>query len=176
MKRSLARLLAAPAFVLALLAGAACESSAPAEAPLDTRLVTHAVVVGAPSSAGLAYVEAVADAHEQADADPERSLEPLLAALEPEPPANDGSAELLHYELLARATELLLARGESERVLELLEDRLSPSTSLPIDRASARCLVALGDAGAHTGDLALAMGSYARALDMLTLLLEEVES
>ncbi|HVH98484.1 MAG TPA: hypothetical protein VM869_07235, partial [Enhygromyxa sp.] len=65
--------------------------------------------------------------------------------------------------------------GEAERALALLEPQLATSVSLPIDRASARCLVSLGDAAAQTGDHALAMGSYARALELLSLLLEEVE-
>jgi hypothetical protein len=53
---------------------------------------------------------------------------------------------------------------------------MDPAISLPIDRASGRGLIALGDAAAQTGDHRLAMGSYARALELLSLLLEEVES
>lgn len=149
----------------------------PREQPLDTRLETHAVLDGKPSAAGLIYVQGVAHAHKQADdiADPGERIAVLLAALEQQPPANDGTGELLHYELLARAAELMLEVGDAEAVLALLEPRLETSVSLPIDRASARCLVALGDAAAQTGDHALAMGSYARALEMLSLLLEEVE-
>lgn len=168
---------AAPALALLLaLSSSGCADPQRSEGELDTRLETHAVVAGTPSAAGLAYVEAIARAHEQADADVDGGLERLLDAVALERPVGDGVAELMHYELLARAAELLVARGESERAVELLDERLAPSVSLPVDRAAARCLVALGDAAAHTGDLSLAMGSYARALDMLTLLLEEVES
>lgn len=161
------------------LSASACDR---AEAPpaqtssVDTRLETHAVLPGSPSAAGLAYLEAVAEAHARADAaSGDAAIAILAAAAEREPVAGDGTAELVHYELLARTAEAMLANGEAERALALLAARLGPETSLPIDRAAARGLVALGDAAAQTGDLALAMGSYARALDMLTLLLEEVE-
>ena len=168
---------------LALLVGAtssACTDEQD-EAPtsqLDTRLETHAVLPGQPSAEGLAYVQAMADAHRQADrsSSHEAQLEILHAALELEPPARDGTAELLHYELVARTAELHLARDQHQQALDLLAPRLEPTRSLPIDRAAARCLVNLGDAAAALGDHGLAMSSYARALEMLTLLLEEVES
>lgn len=144
---------------------------------IDTRLEHHSVKVGEASSEGLAYVQAVADAHRQADrlSNTDEALSVLLGAASLTPPAGDGTAEILHYEVLARTSELMLNSQDSEGALELLEPRLESSVSLPVDRASARCLVALGDAASHTGDLALAMGSYSRALDMLTLLIEEVE-
>jgi hypothetical protein len=175
------------AFALALgLFGLACEGGSnesganeagAAESSLDTRLVTHATLPSKPSAAGLAYVQAVAAAHASADriADSKARIDHLLTALDREPPALDGTAELLHYELLARTAELLLETGEAERVLTLLEPWVGTAISLPIDRASARCLVAVGDAAAQTGDHALAMGSYARSLEMLSLLLEEAE-
>lgn len=158
--------------------GEAGNEEAPARAALDTRLETHAPLAGEPTAEGLAYVQAVAEAHRAADQSPDRAaaLEILLAALERSPPPGDGAAELLHYELLARTAELLLASGASEEVVELLGPRLAPERSLPRARALARCLVALGDAAAQSGDHALAMSSYARALELLTLLLEEVET
>lgn len=159
--------------------GAACteDSSKPRERALDTRLETHDVLPGKPSVEGLAYVQAIVEAHREADVldDRQARIDRLLAALEREPPRFDGTAELLYYELLARTAELMLEGGLAERALALLEPRLSTSVSLPVDRASARCLVDLGDAAAQTGDHALAMGSYARALELLSLLLEEVE-
>jgi tetratricopeptide (TPR) repeat protein len=170
------------ACVLALLCfagtGAGCsEDTSKREQPLDTRLETHAVLTGKPSAEGLAYVQAIVDAHQQADALTERQarVDRLSLALELEPPPGDGTAELLRYELLARTAELLLEGGEAERALALLEPQLATSVSLPLDRAAARCLIGLGDAAAQTGDHALAMGSYARALELLSLLLEEVE-
>ena len=165
--------------VLGLLVAPACATDeAEAESPIDARLEHHRVELGRATPAGLAYVQAVAEAHDQADraSSEDDALAILRAAVERTPPSGDGAAELLHYELLARTAELALARGDSEAALALLEPRLDSARSLPVDRASARCLVALGDAANHTGDLALAMGSYARALDMLALLLEEAES
>ncbi len=165
------------ALSLAALVGCGDDRPQPREQALDTRLETHASLPGRPSAAGLEYVEAVAEAHRRADALSDRPAraELLLAALDRQPPSADGTAELLHYELLARTAELLLEHGDAERALAVLEPRLATSLSLPIDRASARCLVALGDAAARTGDHALAMSSYARALELLSLLLEEVE-
>jgi hypothetical protein len=163
--------------MLGMLGMLACtEEPEPAATIMDTRLETHVPLDGEPTVAGLAYVQAVADAHRQADEAPADAPAILLAAVERTPPAGDGPGERLHYELLARTAELLLARGEDIQAMKLLAPRLDPETSLPVDRATARCLVALGDAAAQGGDHALAMGSYARALEVLTLLLEEVES
>lgn len=170
--------LSAIASVLGLLACTPETDDPRGDTALDTRLETHAVLPSEPSAAGLAYVQAIADAHRQADrsSEPHAALEFLTSALERTPPAGDGTAELLHYELLARTAELLLTQDDPERALQLLAPHLAPERSLPIDRASARCLVALGDAATQTGDHAQAMGSYARALELLTLLLEEVET
>lgn len=145
---------------------------------LDTRLVSHAVLDAQPSAAGLAYLEQVVAAHREADAiaEPLARAEPLITALDLSVPERDGMAEIAALELAARASESLLAGEADTRVLALLGPMLPTERSLPIDRASARCLVALGDAAARTGDHALAMGSYARALEMLSLLLEEVDS
>ena len=149
-----------------------------AQLHLDTRLETHALLPGTPSEAGLVYVEALASAHLEADeADsPERALDRLSIALELEPPEGDGVAELLHLELAARAGELMLDTDRHQRCLALLEPLLAPARSLPLDRASARALVIMGDAAARSGDHALAMSSYARALEILSLLFEELES
>jgi hypothetical protein len=154
------------------------ESDPSSASELDTRLVTHAVIEGKPSAAGLAYLEHVVAAHREADGigDPLARAERLLAALERSVPEGDGAAEVVALELAARAGESLLEAEADDRVLALLGPLLPTDRSLPIDRASARCLVALGDAAARTGDHALAMGSYARALEMLSLLLEEVDS
>lgn len=146
--------------------------------PLDTRLVTHAVLEGQPSEAGLAYLEHVVAAHRDADAipDPLARAERLITALELAVPEHDGIAEIAALELAARAGESLYAAGADARVFALLDPMLQTERSLPIDRASARCLVALGDAAARSGDHTVAMGSYARALEMLSLLMEEVDS
>ena len=157
---------------------AGCGEPSEAErASLDTRLETHAVLPGEPTPAGLAYVRAVAKAHRQADqaSTQAEALEILAAALERAPPQRDGVAELVHLGVLARTAELSLEQGAPQRALALLAPRLEPEISLPIDRASARCLIALGDAAARRGDHVLAMGSYARALEMLSLLMDEVD-
>ncbi len=157
----------------------ACDNDASEPASrIDTRLETHSLLPGAPSEQGLAYIEAAANAHREADAirDPEARAERLLIPLEAQRPADDGIAELAELELIARAAESLLEAGQHARVRELLEARVASDRSLPIDRSSARCLIALGDAAAKDGDHALAMGSYARALEMLSLLMEEIES
>ncbi len=171
------RLLLGLGLSLGLTSAVGCsgEPEAPA-ASIDTRLTTHVLLDGDPTEAGLAYVQEIAVAHGRADRDPAGALEILLAAVERTPPAGDGTAERLHYQLLARTAELMLAQGDDVRAYELLAPRLDPERSLPVDRATARCLVALGDAAARKGDQAVAMGSYARALEVLTLLLEEVES
>jgi hypothetical protein len=171
--RTLHVLLAA---ALALGVSACTDEPEPASTSVDTRLETHVPLDGEPTAAGLAYVQAVASAHQQADRDPANAVAILLAASERTLPPGDGVAERLHYELLARTAELLLAQGDDIQTLKLLAPRLDPEVSLPVDRATARCLVALGDAAARGGDHSLAMGSYARALEVLTLLLEEVES
>jgi tetratricopeptide (TPR) repeat protein len=162
---------------LGLGACAADEGESPRESRLDTRLEVHAPLASPPSAAGLAYVQAVAAAHREADPldDAQARIRVLLTAVERPVPVDDGTAELVQLELLARTAELLLEQGQPERALALLEPRLATSTSLAIDRAAARCLVALGDAAVKTGDHGLAMGSYARALEMLSLLLEGVE-
>jgi hypothetical protein len=177
---TLRNLLVLAPLVLALMlgfGGSGCADEPP-RGQVDARIETHAVLSGEPTPAGLAYVQAVVEAHRAADAlgEPAAQIDRLLLAVEREPPAADGTAELLHYELLARTAELMLETGDAERALRLLAPRLDPATSLPISRASARCVVALGDAAARTGDHTLAMGSYARALELLSLLLEEVES
>jgi hypothetical protein len=154
----------------------ACTSPERDHGRVDTRLYAHALI-DSPTADGLAYVQAIADAHHRADqlSDPAAQIATLQTAIAKPWPTGDATAELLHYETLARIAELWLARGNADQVVVLLRPRLDPEISLPIDRASARCLVALGDAAAQTGDHVLAMGSYARALEMLQLLLEEVE-
>ncbi|NVB40039.1 hypothetical protein G6O69_19495 [Pseudenhygromyxa sp. WMMC2535] len=177
-RRVSARGLLAVALSCAVLGGCAEEGSVSSEPELDLRLETHALLPGEPSEAGLAYVEAVAAAHGRADAiaDAQARAAVLSAALELEAPAGDGTAELLEVQLAARLGETLIEAGEAERALELLERYFAPERSLPLDRVSARGLVAMGDAAARSGDHARAMSAYARALEVLSLLLEEVES
>jgi hypothetical protein len=65
--------------------------------------------------------------------------------------------------------------GGAQVARDVLEPLLEPRDSLPMDRASARALVVLGDAARETGDDALAAGSYMRAIRMMSVLRQELE-
>ena len=105
------------ALALGLLAAPACttQGEGEGESQIDTRLEHHRVELGLATPEGLAYVQAVVAAHERADraSDDAEALAILRAAVDQTPPAGDGTAEVLHYELLARTAELTLARGDS---------------------------------------------------------------
>lgn len=170
---------------VALVAGSAgvagslgCESEAgpQAEAVPDDRLETHVIEASTPTDAGLSYLRAVADVHARADAasDDAAVIEILREGLALPPPDGLGEAEILRLELAARLGETLLpARAREAR--ELLSEMLPPDRSLPLDRASAHALVVLGDAAVGDGDDALAVGSYARAIRMMSLLRQELK-
>jgi hypothetical protein len=101
----------------------------------------------------------------------------LEAALELALPPGDGTAEVLQLGLLARwGTEVGIDRGGNERARDRLATALDPDRSLPLDTETAHALIVLGDVAAATGDDALAVGSYARALRLLSMLREELES
>lgn len=148
---------------------------APSAVP-DARLVTHAFEPSTPTRAGLEYIEQVAAAHERADeaATDQTRVEILAAALELDPPPASAEAEVLRLELAARLCETQLALGEPEDARDLLAAMLAPKRSLPLDRASAHALTVLGDAAQATGDDALAAGSYARAVRMMSLLADDL--
>jgi hypothetical protein len=147
------------------------------EAP-DKRLVTHRVVAGEATPAGLAYIEAVAAAHAEADgyADADHRASALRRGLAVPVPAGMAEAEVLRLELAARLAETLATHPEGVPVaLDLLEPMLAPERSLPLDRASARALVTLGDLAVAAGDDALAAGSYFRAIRVMSSLRQELE-
>ncbi len=149
----------------------------------DATLRTHVVEPSSPTPQGLAYIEAVADVHRRADAvEGSRRAAVLREGLALPVPARLGEAEILRLELATRLAETLMAGapGEDGRsgagvARDLLEPMLAPERSLPLDRATARALVVLGDAAISTGDDALAAGSYARAIRMMSLLRQELE-
>jgi hypothetical protein len=86
-----------------------------------------------------------------------------------------GEAEILRLELATRVAEALMETPQGSAVArDLLVPMLEPKRSLPLDRATARALIALGDLAAESGDDALAMGSYARAIRVMSLLREEL--
>ena len=121
------------------------------------------------ASAVLAPVVALGDA-------PAAAVRERLAAGFERPPTraeletHTEDLDALLIELYRDTSNLMVVRM---RALDLLAPRLETSRSVPLDRASARALITLGDAAARLGDYDLAMGSYARALDLLSLLLEE---
>lgn len=187
-KRRHLRRLATAALVLSIAAG--CDPSgetgtpsergakAPSEDPLDyADLVVHAVEPGEPTPEGLAYVRAVADVMAKADAAPsdDERISVLRRGLALPVPAGLGEAEILRLELAATLAETLLERPEGAQVAhDMLMPMLKTERSLPLDRASARALVALGDASVKTGRDALAAGSYARSLRMMSMLRQEL--
>ena len=186
-KRRDLRRLATAAFALSIAAG--CDPSgetgepsersgnAASEDPLDyADLVVHAVEPGEPTPEGLAYVRAVADVMAQAEgADAETRITILRKGLALPVPAGLGEAEILRLELAATLAETLLERPEGAQVAhDMLMPMLKTERSLPLDRASARALVALGDASVKTGRDALAAGSYARSIRMMSMLRQEL--
>ncbi|MBX7084593.1 MAG: hypothetical protein K1X88_35635 [Nannocystaceae bacterium] len=144
----------------------------------DKRLVTHRVVPGEATAAGLAYIEAIAAAHADADAytDAEHRASALRRGLAVPVPAGMAEAEVLQLELAARLAETLATHPDGVPVaIDLLEPMLAPERSLPLDRASARALVTLGDLAVASGDDALAAGSYFRAIRVMSSLRQELE-
>jgi len=172
--------------LVALVLGAcasACEVSPDADeraeaGAIDTRLRTHAISPSVPTPQGLAYLEAIADAHARADAaaDAEDRAAALRQGLAQPLPADLPEAEPLRLELAARLCETLAEQPSGVPVaLDLLAPMLDPERSLPVDRASARALVVLGDLAVEAGDDALAAGSYMRAIRVMSLLRQELE-
>lgn len=156
------------------------EDTAPRQATgPDARVRTHAVVSGTPTPQGLAYLEHVAEVHARADrTDDAAARETLLRdALERSVPTDVPEAEILRLGLAVRlAREVRTSEdGGSARVRVLLEPLLEPEISLPLDRVSAEALIELGDAAAAMGDDALAAGSYARSIRLMSLLRQEIE-
>jgi hypothetical protein len=144
----------------------------------DARLSVHRVASGTPSAVGLAYLEAVVRIHAEADAaaDPLTRAAALRRGLALPVPAGLGEAEVLRLELATRLCENLGERdGDVAVALDILTPMLDPERSLPLDRASARALVTLGDLAVSAGDDALALGSYMRAIYVMSSLRRELE-
>lgn len=173
----------AAVWVLALGPALACDPSddpAPASserrAP-DATLRTHSIAPSTPTPEGLAYLRAIADVHARADAQPGPArVDVLRSGLSLPVPAGLAEAEIVRLDLAARLGEELLAAPQGARAArELLVPMLDVRRSLPLDRATARALVVLGDAAVKTGDDALAAGSYARSIEVMSLLRQELE-
>jgi hypothetical protein len=153
------------------------DSAPVAAAEPDARLRTHEIQPSTPTAEGLAYVESIAAAHRQADGLEGRArTEALRAVLAVPVPGDLPEAEVLRLELATRLAELSMEQPSGAAVArDLLQPMLSVERSLPLDRSTARALVVLGDAAAKTGDDALAAGSYARSIRMLSILRQELE-
>ncbi len=142
----------------------------------DGRLQTHEIVPSTPTPEGLAYIEAVAKVHRDADAaQGQGRLAALRRGLELEVPGGLPEAEVLRLELASRVAAVLLEQSKAGEARDLLQPLLDPARSVPLDRASAEALVILGDAAARTGDDALAAGTYGRSIRMMSILREELE-
>jgi hypothetical protein len=167
--------------VLVLVAMLACASACDEEPSRpgdpDATLRTHEIQASTPTAEGLAYIEAVASAHRQADGSSGATrTQALEAGLSIPVPADLPEAEVLRLELATRLAEETMARPGGEKVAcDLLRPMLAPKRSLPLDRSTARALVVLGDAAAKAGDDALAAGSYARAIGVMSMLRQELE-
>jgi len=154
----------------------AAAASAVEQGPDDT-LRTHMVAPSTPTDEGLVYLRALADVHARADRlEGEARVEALRSGLALPVPAGLAEAEIVRLDLAARLGEELLHAPEGARAArELLAPMLDVRRSLPLDRATARALVVLGDAAVRTGDDALAAGSYARSIEVMSLLRQELE-
>lgn len=165
---------------LSLVAAAAaigCDAEPTPEGAPDPTLRTHAVEPSTPTPGGLAYIEALAGVHARADAaDPATRVSILREGLAVPVPADLAEAEILRLDLAAALAESLVEQPEGAKVaIDLLRPMLPVERSLPLDRSTARALVALGDAAARVGDDALAAGSYTRAIRLMSLLRQELE-
>lgn len=143
----------------------------------DGTLRVHDIAPGTPTREGLAYVRAAAEALATAEAQTgDERIATLRRGLSLPVPARVGEAEILRMEIAATLGESLLQRPQGAAVAEnLLAPMLAVTRSLPKDRATARALVALGDAAVKTGHDAVAAGSYARAIKVMSLLRQELE-
>ena len=154
------------------------EAAAPASP--DGELRTHEIVASTPTPEGLAYIQAVAAIHRDADglAQADARIAALQRGLALEVPSGLPEAEILRLELAARIAASWLEQADAASAAQaqaLLKPMLAPGRSLPLDRASAEALVLLGDAATRTGDDALAAGTYARSIRMMSILRQELE-
>jgi hypothetical protein len=142
----------------------------------DGTLKTHEIVPSTPSAEGLAYLRAVAAIQQEADGQQgPAAVVTLQQGLELDVPAGLPEAEILRLELASRIAGLLIESDAAADAKDLLAPMLEPSRSVPLDRASAEALIMLGDAATRTGDDALAAGTYARSIRMMSILRQELE-
>lgn len=152
------------------------EAEASVSAEPDARLQTHEIVASAPTAEGLSYIQAVAAAHREADAQQgDARMAALKRGLDLAAPSSLPEAEILRLELASRMASEWIERDQADKARALLVPMLDPARSVPLDRSSAEALVLLGDAATRTGDDALAAGTYARSIRMMSILRQEIE-
>lgn len=159
------------------LVGCDRDDDAPVAGAPDARLRAYVVEPSTPTPEGLAYLQALAEVHRAADGveGPEQ-IRVLRQGLARPVPASLPEAEIARLELAARLAETLVEQPRGAKVArDLLAPMLATDRMLPVDQATARALVVLGDAAQKTGDDALAAGSYARAIRVLSLLRQELQ-
>jgi hypothetical protein len=167
----------------AFLGGApACEEAAPEAAEQevsqrpDARLEVYALTPSTPTAEGLSYLQALASLHRRVEAasEPPRKMELLREGLVLPVPAGLEEARVLHLELAAGLCETALEVGH-EPGADPLRKLLDPAVPVPLDLVTARALICLGDTALRSGEDALAAGSYARAIRLMSLLRQELE-
>ncbi len=143
----------------------------------DDRLIVHAVVSSSPTVEGIAYVRAVTDVYDRADAartDVAR-IAALRGGLALPVPAGFGEGDVLRLELATALCETLAGQPEGlPAALDVLEPMLRPTKSLPLDRVTARALVTFGNTARDAGDDARAVASYARGIRIMSMLRQEL--
>lgn len=168
----------APILIWMISTSTGCDSApVPQARRPDPRVVVHAVEPSSPTPEGLAYMVQMADVME--DAASQSGVErvaTLKEALALPVPGGLAEAEILRLEAATALAETMMEQPEGAPVArDLLHGMLGVERSLPMDRVTARALATLGDAAAKTGDDALAAGSYARAVRVMSLLRQELE-
>ncbi len=172
----------ADAWVLVAILGAALGATAcdgpetESHTKIDTTLRAYQIQASTPTAEGLAFITSMADIHQRADAlEGSARAKVLQEGLALPRPQGLPEAVILRLDMATRLAETLLQlpKGAS-RAQDLLGPMLSPERELPLDRGAARAVVVLGDAAAKNRDDALAAGSYARAIRMMSMLREEV--
>jgi hypothetical protein len=186
---------AAPAVLAAALAQACVEEddggreyavAGRVRAGPDTTLRLVEVEPGPVTPAGAVYLAALHAAHEDADrllqqgarAAAIARMREALARPRPQPLI---AADLARLELAARLCETVRGDASAPALaaragVALLQPMLAPSATLPADPVVARALVELGDAASQAGDAALAAGSYARAIAVMSALRARLEA